>query len=64
MKVIIELEFEQESINQQDVENYLTELIDDGSLDWYWYDDKYSQATHKKFQANYVQYRKENDGRK
>ncbi len=40
MKVIIELEFEQEHINQQDVENYLTELIDDGSLDWYWYDNK------------------------
>ena len=37
MKVIIELEFEQEHVNQQDVENYLTELIDDGSLDWYWY---------------------------
>ena len=37
IKVIVELEFEQDDINQQDVENSLTELIDDGSLNWYWY---------------------------
>lgn len=37
IKVIVELEFEQDVINQQDVENSLTELIDDGSLNWYWY---------------------------
>ena len=37
IKVIVELEFERDDINQQDVEKYLTELIDDGSLNWYWY---------------------------
>ena len=35
-KVIIELNFEQNNVNQQDVEDYLTELIEDGYLDWYW----------------------------
>ena len=40
MKVIIELEFEQDNINQQDVEDHLTKSIEEGSLNWYWYDDK------------------------
>ena len=40
MKVIVEFDIEQEYVNQQDVENYLTKSIEEGSLDWYWYDDK------------------------
>lgn len=47
MKVIIELEFEQENVNQQDVENYLTELIDDGSLDWYWFPNGMERAAQR-----------------
>lgn len=43
IKVIIELEFEQENIIQQDVEDYLTELIEDGSLEWYWCINKTQQ---------------------
>lgn len=37
MKVIIELELEQEYVNQQDVEDHLTKAIEESSLNWYWF---------------------------
>ena len=46
MKVIIELEFEQENPNQQDVENYLTKSIEEGSLDWFWVPNRIEFTKH------------------